>query len=778
MKDYKQLLKELPSNTVVCALGDFDPPTVGHELLIKTVKRLAESKGSAHVIFTSPSKTLQEDKKSQYLKLMFPKTNFTSIEESFASSVEQLKKKYKNVIVVVGSEQSTGLKKALKESVEFVAITEKNPDADTSKMKSYATKALYEEFKKKLPSSIRELDGRRLMNDVRTGMGLEPVKEQLNLVKDTLREQYFRGEIFKVGDVVESNGAHYTIVKRGSNHLLLKEESGELVSKWIQDVKSINEGAIQPSGTDQVIPAGPDKVDAKDQNGNPNPKDKGLKKGYLTFYNYTKDKNDFKVAKMEQYQPHSVSDTDKDSESDLDADKQKLQVFDPTEVGNAVNPNEPKGAHHLRRMKLKYAFKEHVEKSKNVVNEAEQKHELGIDHDEPMSRREHIMSTIAKHGGKITGQSDKSTYVHFPAEKVHAARAELKAGRVHASHWINGEFHESVLNPNDPHGDYKAKSKVIQDIQMDPNTHKDPELKKAVMQRKADLDKEYSNFKESLDESYDEAEKHLALADKAQRNKDMYSHHMHMADYHDAIGQWHDSKGRSNSAANHFSKAEQHEMMAQSHKKSVNEAKKKEAVCPKCGKHECECGEERPQTSKEMNPTFDPFFKEEDLSDKEIDKMIEAVSDEEIEGLYEEEELTVIYEDTGEELPIAPEEAEIELMEVLSRQERMKAKFRFRKTAAKRERSTKIALKRYSNTATINKRARRLAIKLMKSRLLRGRDLSTVSVQEKERIEKAIANRKNAITRIAAKLVGRIRRVEKSRMSHGQITKGTTPSVF
>lgn len=38
--------------------------------------------------------------------------------------------------------------------------------------------------------------------------------------------------------------------------------------------------------------------------------------------------------------------------------------------------------------------------------------------------------------------------------------------------------------------DLRAKLKALQDIQMDPNTEKDPELKKAVMQRRADLDKE------------------------------------------------------------------------------------------------------------------------------------------------------------------------------------------------------------------------------------------------------------------------------------------------
>ncbi len=117
-------------------------------------------------------------------------------------------------------------------------------------------------------------------------------------------------------------------------------------------------------------------------------------------------------------------------------------------------------------------------------------------------------------------------------------------------------------------------------------------------------------------------------------------------------------------------------------------------------------------------------------------------------------------------------------MEVLSRIERMKAKARIRRTSAKRERATKIALKRYSNTATINKRARRLAIKLMKKRLLRGRDPSKVSVGEKERIERTLEKRKAIIGRIATRLAPRVRKVEKARLSHTKYTQGSQPSVF
>jgi hypothetical protein len=547
MKDYRQLIKELPSTTLVCAFGDFDPPTTAHELMVKTVNRLSEQKNTDHVIYASTKDSLiQEEKKEQYLKIMFPKTKFKSVNESKIDNLlEELGKKYKKIVIVTGSEQVDKLKKLVKEntSIQIIPITEKNPDANYAKMKQLATKGLYEEFKKKLPSNIRELDGRRLMNDVRIGLGLEPVKENLILVKDKLREQYFRGEIFNEGDIVESNGELYKIIKRGSNHLLLKEQSGNLVSKWIQDVKpteekEMNEGVIQQNGTDKLEPSTSDTGAKQDIT-----KPKGKVKGFMTFYNF-----DTKDPVKEELDPVAKE-----------------------------------------RMKAQLALK-HAKEKENLS---------------------------AKH----------------TQEKENLQTEEIE----------------------------------------------------------------------------------------------------------------------------------------------LEEAKKK-PVCPTCGQHQCKCNEGGIDRTSYNSPA-DPFFKE-DFTEEEIDEMVNSVTDQDIEDLYEEDELVLVYDDDGEEIPPLQEESKYDLMEVLSRTERMRGKMRLRKTSAKRGRSTKIALKRYSNPATINKRARRLAIKLMKKRMLRGRDYSKVSVGEKERIEKTLSQRKDVINRVAQKLVSRVRKVEKARMSHGKVTKGAMPSVF
>jgi hypothetical protein len=610
MKDYKQFLKQLPNNTFVCALGEFNPPTTAHELLVKTVQVVAEQRSADHAIYTSPSELINEEKKSNFLQLMFPKTKFQSLGESFFSAqVKQLSERYRKVVIIAGADQFAEFKK-LKEcaNVEIISIGDKDPDADHPKMKQYATKGVYEDFKKLLPSTIRDIDGRRLMNEMRSGMNLEPIKEQLVFVKDRLREKYFKGEIFNEGELVESNGKQYTIVKRGSNHLLLKEESGELVSKWIHDVKpsKLKEGAIQPNGTDKIEPNAPE----SDTGAKQEPLPKGKTKGFLTFYNMnTKDNGN---AMQEEVSLAPSSDVD------------------------SAHKAKAKAAMFMKHAKEKESLKTRHHREKHSLSETSQLDELSSD----------LLGRYKKKSSDAATEADKK-------------------------------------------GDFKTG------------------------------DKRYSGI----------------------------------------------VKATTKQLANDMKKYQKEEV------EEIEEAKKKKVI-----DHT-----QTPAIAPAMATTFDPFFKEEqefDLTDEEIDSMVESVTDEEIEELYEEHEIALVYEDTGEEVESHPEEYKMDLMEVLSRQERLKGKMRLRKTAAKRSRSTKIALKRYSDPKTVNKRARRLAIKLMKKRMLRGRDPSKISVGEKERIEKTLAARKDIINRVAQKLVTRVRKVEKARMSHGKVTKGAMPSVF
>lgn len=260
MKKYRQLIKELPSKKIVFAFGRFQPPTTGHELLVNAVKKIAARVGAEHLIFASrtqdkKSNPLPVDRKVYYLRRMFPNTNFVEANDkirTFLEAAAMLSLRYKNVVMVAGSDRVPEYKKLLEryngqlfnfDTIEVVSAGERDPDSDTAagmsgtKMREAAKKGDFTTFKKGLPHTLTELDGKRLMNEIRQGMGMEVVKEQIKFETNDVREQYFAGKIFNIGDVVESGNSVYQIVKRGSNHLLVEDELGNKFSKWPQDLQ-------------------------------------------------------------------------------------------------------------------------------------------------------------------------------------------------------------------------------------------------------------------------------------------------------------------------------------------------------------------------------------------------------------------------------------------------------------------------------------------------------------------------------------------------------------
>lgn len=165
---------------------------------------------------------------------------------------------------------------------------------------------------------------------------------------------------------------------------------------------------------------------------------------------------------------------------------------------------------------------------------------------------------------------------------------------------------------------------------------------------------------------------------------------------------------------------------------------------------------------------------DDETSDKELDNMIDDLSFEDyVNHAYEDDELAVIDQDTGERLDQdkTVDEQTNALNEVLSRMERVRARSRMAKTKTKRMAKEKIALKKRSSTEVINRRARRMAVKAMEKRLARNKPLESLSVPEKERIERIIARRKAVISRLAMKIVPHVRAIEKDRLQHIQYTK-------
>lgn len=897
MKKYSQFLKELPSKTVVFAFGRFNPPTTGHELLVKAVKKLAVANKADHAIYASKSQDakknpLSVEKKVHYLKLMFPNTNFVAAnptERTFIEAAKALNKKYKNLIMVAGSDRIPEYERILNtyngkdfhyDTVQVISAGERDPDADdatgmsASKMRAVATKGDYSQFKKGLPSTMREIDGRRLMNDVRQGMGLEPIKENLNLVKDQLREQYFRGEIFNIGDIVESAGVQYQIVKRGSNHLLLKEESGKLVSKWIQDVSLVED--VSTGYAPQEISFGGYTTK------NLHHSEDAAKAFQDTIARHGKEKpaavlhalmaTDTYMGLSDLHLNQGKQPTETEKEQWIKSHDHAKEHLE--ELGDFLHHRDYWDNHMHEMEDVLSDYKEQgkdelrdsVELEGNMIPEeltdktlkSQDKIKvariiatmLGVENAESSANSEMLVNTALRKVrtkalnpeslkilNKMLALADEVGIKYDASLKP----TKLKEEKEEDSDEIDTKSTYNAAKDRLRYKDYVKLSKMSHGIVDGADTHTKPgHSMTAPHQDDSDRRQkiQYQTEETIVEGAYEKSEENKRSADAAKKQGDMFAHHLHMSDHHDNLAQWHSEKGRHALADKHAAKAEEHHEKAMSLKEAkvpeptgdlkdacwkgytavgmkmkngkkvpncvpVKEETDEEqadalvknttGTCPVCGKAECECDDKPVAKDRSLSKPFDPFFKEsavdmenyeedweehifadEEPTEEELDHYMNHISDDELFDLYDDEELSIVDDESGEELEADEDEEEkleeSALMEVLSRLERMKAKMRIRRTKAKRERATKIALKRYSGTATINKRARRLAVKLMKKRLLRGRDPSKISVGEKERVERVIERRKKIIGRLAMRLAPRVRKIEKARMSHKKFT--------
>lgn len=245
MKHFRQLVKELHPRSIVFTECRFQPPSAGYELLVNAVKKIAESHKADHIVLASNSEDKKDipliaERKVYYLKRMFPGISFAEESKNLVETTVALCKKYKEVTFVTTADRVMSYKTFFEQNSLNVKVTsagDRDPSSISIKMKEAAKLGNFEAFKKGLPYTLTELDGKRLMNEMRQGMGLEIVKEQIKFETNTIREKYFAGEIFQVGEIVESNGTIYKIVKRGSNHLLVEDQLGNKTSKWPQDLQ-------------------------------------------------------------------------------------------------------------------------------------------------------------------------------------------------------------------------------------------------------------------------------------------------------------------------------------------------------------------------------------------------------------------------------------------------------------------------------------------------------------------------------------------------------------
>jgi len=788
MKQYRQFLKEMPSKTIVFAFGRFSPPTTGHELLVKSVKKIASSNNADHIIYASRTQDkkknpLSVDKKIHYLNLMFSNTNFKAAndaERTFMEVAKELNKKYKNLIMVAGSDRVASFEKLLNQyngvdynydSIQVISAGERDPDADDAsgmsgtKMRTLAVDGNYESFKKGLPHSIRDIDGKRLMNDVRLGMGHEVIKEQIKINVDSLREQYYNKEIFNIGDMVESKNEPFEIVDRGSNYLVLVDSQGNTRRKWIQEVTMSDKTLF---------------TDAQFQ-------DKGIQdskeisfKGYTTKNLHNADgaacafqKSIDNVGTVDpvsilnalkatdsylELTPEKILDGGKESQSDLLAwSKAHLDARRALDhSGEFINHIH---YWHLYKDKLDQAvFTVRVYSDQNPIKESAMLDKnkdklkvakviasiLGVDDADKSSNPEQLVNNALRKSKSLNKDSLKivnkmlkladEVGINYD-KKIIKASSPLTTEQYQLAYNRAEKYGRRFPNPIDTSwvmSESKTPSIVVDKSKSNNMSSLRPDdEKKLVAINNTGKGKVVNIPTESIDP-------------KTKKEIENYANTGHTSGDTTPTGAGQPEYTHVGSSLTSDGDDTIARMKA---KKIRNESVNEEKCCEK-----------------------DDEEDHDKMSEQELDKLIDSLEDDDYFDAYDEDELHIIDAETGEKIEHEKGVNEEALNEVLSKMERIKAKFRMSKYAPKLARKRMIALRQHSDSKKINHRARHLAVNLLKKKLLKGRSISTASVGEKERMERMISKKKVFLNRAAMKLVPRIKKLEQTRLSHKNFT--------
>ena len=268
IKSFKTFSED-KSKEVVFTFGRFNPPTIGHEKLIKKV--ISQSSSNNFRIYVSQSSDpkrnpLEYREKVQLMRKMFPKYGRNIIFNKkvvnvFDILVDLYNQGFQKVTMVVGSDRVPEFRKLMSayngkkarhgfyefDTINTVSAGERDPDADdvsgmsASKMRAAAAAGDLDSFSKGLPKGFGDKVG--VFNLLRKRMGL---KEMTNFRKhidlgpqSILREKYIRGEIFNEGDTVccVRTGTKFVIWERKSAFVI----DGDGNKYWVRDLIEIRD---------------------------------------------------------------------------------------------------------------------------------------------------------------------------------------------------------------------------------------------------------------------------------------------------------------------------------------------------------------------------------------------------------------------------------------------------------------------------------------------------------------------------------------------------------
>ena len=198
--------------TAVVGWGRMNPITIGHEKLVNKIKSVARQKSATPLIYVTHSQDKKKNPLSYNDKVTLAKKAFgakifvKSPANTIIKVMQELEKKYDNVVLVAGSDRVPEFEGLLKKyngkdytfkSIEVVSAGERDPDAEgvegmsASKMRAAAADGDFKSFRSGLPKKLQR-DAKSIYDMVRGGMKLAKLEEEMESLDEVMTVQQRR----------------------------------------------------------------------------------------------------------------------------------------------------------------------------------------------------------------------------------------------------------------------------------------------------------------------------------------------------------------------------------------------------------------------------------------------------------------------------------------------------------------------------------------------------------------------------------------------------------
>ena len=266
---------QVDQGAISITFGRFNPPTIGHEKLLKKVAQQAKSSGGTYRIYPSrtedPKKNpLDTGTKVRFMRQAYPDHANSIIDNEEMRTIFDVLSGldadgYSSVNIVVGGDRVSEFNSlATKyngdlytfDDIKVVSAGDRDPDGEgvegmsASKMRKAAMEGDQESFNKGIPAAMSKKDKEAMYLTLRQSMNVKESFEDFaeasyhlyeiapKLDPQGLREAYYNTGMFEVGTFVENVNTGITgkVVSRGSNYVVYIDEHDNIFRSWLKDL--------------------------------------------------------------------------------------------------------------------------------------------------------------------------------------------------------------------------------------------------------------------------------------------------------------------------------------------------------------------------------------------------------------------------------------------------------------------------------------------------------------------------------------------------------------